>query len=297
MKIIYIFFFLLILSVSCDREKKNYDKTLSIEPQYSKYMLDNLFNEEFVFPDKYKVINLEGDSIMFKSLLDSPKIIIRLTEGYCESCIIEQINLINSSIESPQNTILGLATYGNLRQFKVFGEKYKINFPIYFIPHSDSEIIFSINDTYQLPYYFFIDSTLISKYIFRPYIAYPQTTIDYLKKSSGIINEYNSKNKQTLLIDERNLFIDNIIINKKIEIEIPYTNATSKDIFIDSVNVFCDCLKIISYHKLIKPSEKGKLHITYTPKNLGFDQKEIKFTIKDKEDLFIVLKMYVINNQ
>ena len=177
MKIIYIFFFLLILSVSCDREKKNYDKILSIEPQYSKYMLDNLFNEEFVFPDKYKVISLEGDSIIFKSLLDSPKIIIRLTEGYCESCIIERINLINSSIESPQNTILGLATYGNLRQFKVFGEKYKINFPIYFIPHSDSEIIFSINDTYQLPYYFFIDSTLIPKYIFRPYIAYPQTTI------------------------------------------------------------------------------------------------------------------------
>jgi hypothetical protein len=295
MRVYFKIFYIFLLFVSCNYsdERNKFDVALDIEKQ-SNDLMDNLFNDDFVFPEKYKIINLEGDTIMLGSLLDSSKIVIRLNERFCESCITEQINLINSAIKFPQDKIIGLASYNNIRKFRIFVKKNNINFPVYFISHFDGEQIFSINDSFELPYYFHLDKTLSSKFIFHPNLNHLKSTVDYLIKSSEIINE--KKEKKPININNRSLFVDNVIYNKASNIEILYTNNTLENLVIDSIKVSCECLNIISFDKLLKPHMTGNLQLRFVPSaNLGFDQKEITFYIKNKGDYQYVLKSYIVN--
>ncbi|WP_019541462.1 DUF1573 domain-containing protein [Proteiniphilum acetatigenes] len=298
MKIIEKFYvlFILVAIISCKRGDQEYSTPRDLPgntDQYSLFVLDNVFENELRFPSEYRIMNSEGNLVPLKSLLNTPKIVIRLHESYCESCIVEQIQIINSSLQHPQNTIIGLATYNNIRKFRILLSKYKIEFPVYFIPYNDTSQLFSaISKQDYLPFYFLIDTDLNSRYIFHPDTNFPKITMNYLKRSEVFLLE-EQQFLHPLYIDKKDLSIDNALLDNTYDIALHYKNITSENVLIDSINVSCDCLQVISYDSSIKPKEEGKLVLKYKPANIGFDQQEINFVIKNHKNILVNFQAYV----
>lgn len=300
---IFIFLYIPIFGLclnSCNIERTksdNYEKSNHVEiDQFSSMILNNVFNDNIRFPPSYQITDVGGNRIELKSLFRYPKIIIRLQESYCESCIVEQIELINSVIQAPNEKVIAFATYNNIRKLRIFVDKYKINFPIYFIPNDESDLLFSnkINDDYFQPFYFLLDSSLISKYQFYPDIYFTETTSDYLKRCEKIITE-SEKNKHTLSINNGDLYHDDIKITNTSDIVIGYTNMTNERMYIDSVSIMCDCMSIIGFNSVLEQSTDGELILKYNPVRTGFDQKEITFFIRNNIDIHVRFMAYVSN--
>lgn len=293
-KFYILFVFIAIVSCKQGGRENSTPRDLSVNTgQYSQLVLDNVFENELHFPSEYRVMNMDGNPVSLKSLLNSPKIVIRLHESYCENCIVEQVQIINSALQNPKDVIIGLATYSNIRKFRILLDKYKIEFPVYFIPYGDSNLLFStINERNYLPFYFIIDTDLNSRYFFHTHVSFPEVTMEYLKRSKALLTE-EEKQSYPLFIDKRNLSMDNALLSNTYDIEIPYRNITSENVQIDSIKVSCDCLQLISYDRLVAPMGRGKLVLTYEPTDIGFDQKEIRIAIKDHGDVSVNFQAYI----
>lgn len=259
----------------------------------SRFVLENIMEERIVIPDKYRLTDLQGNVFCIKEILSSPKIAVIFHESFCGDCIAEQINVLHSSVDNLQEKVIGFATYSNIRKIKILFKQYDVKFPVYFVPYSDSDLIFGDNNSHNQPYYFYIDHTLSARYVFHPNVYYPKVTTDYLAMCSNLIDDYLRKN-ESVLLDKNHLFIDNVLKGKELQIKIPYSNRSSENtLYLDSVKVSCDCLKIVSFQKKLSPSETAVLYLTYRPEHPGFDRKQIAFFFKEQGVFNCILKMYV----
>lgn len=162
--------------------KKNpNNKTNTILNNYAVY--EN--NENGKMIDDIRLTNEKGDTLFLSNLAQQNKIIYRISELHCNSCVVHEFDNLKKSIPSNKNLLI-LSYYQNPRNLIIFKRINNLkDFEIYNL--MDENIQNLIIDKYGTPYMFIIDKHLKISNLFIPLKTDNQRTIDYLKRVSTLL--------------------------------------------------------------------------------------------------------------
>lgn len=148
-----------LLLMCCQAEKDKY------EFNYAEFMSMNIFHSEEFAIAPYAILNdMHGKPCRIDSILKKPKLIFRFGERNCELCIESEVKLINEL--GLTNHIVGFADYSNNRMIQLAKEKYKIQFPIYYLPKGEESLIPKVKDEIERPYLFMMGTDFRAQYIY-----------------------------------------------------------------------------------------------------------------------------------
>lgn len=258
------------IAASCGKKAEK-DSTGDLTKGFSDYMMMNLFQgKEFPLTSFYLLKNIKGESCRIDSIFKKSKLVFRFSENNYDIDIrteIERINKIGLA-----DNIIGLVSCNNIRMFKLAKEKYKIQFPIYFLPLRDELPLPESKEASASPYYFWVGTDLRARYIFSPSQQYADIADEYL---SAIINMLKEQEKNADVFDLKNMNLGTVIKGKTYKIKFEYTNRTPGYLVINSVKASCNCT-VTEWTKEPSAYDKSaELIVTFTPESLGYNSKTI----------------------
>lgn len=220
---------------------------------------------DFTLPGSLTVTDLQGQSVRIDSLAQDNKLILRIRESFCEDCVKAELRQIDS-IGNPSDIII-LATYSNLRIVKIIAQKYNIKVPIYYLPNSTAQEIFSRNDRKGIPYLFVLRPNLQCESCFFPSKLFPKFSARFYKL---MIEKLSFEKEKAPFFPITSRDLGKIKKGKTYEVMFPYRNAGKKPFVIHDIRLSCDCVAPIWDKKPLRQGEQAKLIIRFTPKGHGY---------------------------
>lgn len=160
-------------------------------------MKSNMIDESIRLPNKY-VVSEQGDSVMLGELLDSKKkLILRISEFQCNSCIDSTLLLLNKYSSVLQNKAIVIASIIGTRNRIVFKRVHNLNFPFYYIDEKSLQLNAEKGIT---PYFFMLDSSLTSDLVFVPDKTKTELTDFYLKKVISVLEQEKTEKEMALAV-------------------------------------------------------------------------------------------------
>lgn len=276
----------MLLLMSCKAEQKQ-DK---YEFNYTEFISMNIFHSEEFAIAPYAILNdMHGKPCRIDSIFKKPKLIFRFGERNCELCIESEVKLINEL--GLTNQIIGFADYSNNRMIQLAKEKYKIQFPIYYLPKGTESLIPKVKDEIERPYLFLLGTDYRAKYIFYPSNSFPEMSQKYYHEIGRLLN---SQNLNENIFEENTIDMGNIIQGKTYNVRFKYVNKTSGPLFIEDIRPSCGCA-VPQWDKIpIRENESSDIVISFTPDTKGYNSKIIMvFHNKSKHPVRLIIKANV----
>lgn len=176
-----------------NKDKEVIDDMISSIASYSKrtYVL-NLLTKARQFelnmtnsaiPLNLEIKNIHGKNIKIKELLHTNKLVMRYTDLNCYTCINEQIQNLNSYIDSiGVNNVLGLISASNPNYIYHFKKINRIDFDLYNVEQSNIKI-----PDIGIPYFFILTTEGKISNVFVPYKEFPEYTSQFLHLSKNVL--------------------------------------------------------------------------------------------------------------
>lgn len=275
-----------LLLMYCQAEKKQ-DK---YESNYAEFMSMNIFHSEEFAIAPYAILNdMHGKPCRIDSILKKPKLIFRFGERNRELCIESEVKLINEL--GLTSHIVGFADYSNNRMIQLAKEKYKIQFPIYYLPKGAESLIPKVKDEIERPYLFLMATDYRAKYIFYPSVGFPEMSRKYYHEIGRLFNDH-SLNEN--FFEEKIVDMGNIIKGKTYNVSFKYVNKTPGPLLIEDIRPSCGCA-VPQWDKIpIRENKSSELVISFTPETLGYNSKTIMVTHnKSKHPVRLIIKANV----
>lgn len=171
MKILYIVFTVLLLSTSVllyrsNRVLKNNNATYneSLERTRSNFLVNILNGESFNLPKQAVIYDISLKTTTFSEIIgSSPKIIFRINDRICNSCIKEFIEIINGLPVSIKHHVIILVTSENPKYLFGLNETLKSTVSLFRI---DSGCINNPAEDTKAPYFSVVTPELGLKYLY-----------------------------------------------------------------------------------------------------------------------------------
>jgi hypothetical protein len=292
MKVDRIIVLILLVLIYCSCKKINQEKDLTyLTPDF---VVTNILAEEgFSVPHYFLFKDMKAKDVPFDSIISEPVLIFRFGEMNCEDCIISEINIIKQF--DYKNKIIGLASYNSTRALMLILQKYKIDFPVYYLSYSASkEILPESLENYGIPYSFIMGTDFIARKTFLPAKELSSISQKYYDMVFSQLNK--GKSEHSIFLNE-NIDLGEIIGQKTYSIKFEYLNNTDKPLVIEDVKSSCSC-STPKWNKI--PLEKGQsdeLTIMFTPESTGYIMRTIMvFYNQSKEPIKLTFKAFVNNN-
>ena len=186
---------LILLYVLFQKIRSDYDLRIKFEKIEDSYNLNIAFIEkmkyfaylqlksnDFKLPERMKS-SINAQAITFENVSDwRLKIVLRFTELNCSTCIDEDIELLNKYVnEIGQSNLIIFSTFKNLRSLLSFKENHKLKIQIFNI----EELKLPIEQA-NVPYFFWLDSTLTVSNVFIPQKEFPELSEIFFNKSIAV---------------------------------------------------------------------------------------------------------------
>ena len=271
MKSILIIFSLMIeLLTSCNSQK-------TMQTNSDANILKTLFitnlacSKVFNFPPKITFIDEYNQQISLDSLFKSEKFVLRFTYSSCENCIISELKNLQATSPEIKSKIIILVSYQSPRFLQIIKNKYKINFPIYFIDEKIANIIIpnTLNNLTQ-PYIFHVNSDLLCSRIYIPSVSFPDISIEYYKHSLD-----DTSNSHTKLFSQNIINFGEVKVNKEYEFNFEYTNHENYPLIIMDIKTTCGCTVVHWNKQPLNPGKSSKIVVKFKPDNTGYHFKKI----------------------
>lgn len=262
-------FCFLVACVSCKKEDGNKNK---VNTDFIPFMAMNIFQtEEFSLPPYYPVKDMAGHEYRLDSLLKSPKLILRFSEQNCETCIESEVRLINQLNLSSH--VLGFASYNNLRMLKLAKAKYHIQFPLFFLPFGENNIMPAAKEELGKPYLFVMGPELHAQYVMFPSLEYPEMSEKYYQEVAFLMED--STGVKDKIFDIGMIDLGEITKGKTYKASFKYTNKTSGLLVLTSVKSSCGCTVPRWDKKPLAEGKSSELVVQFTPEMLGYNSKTV----------------------
>lgn len=127
----------------------------------------------------FTIIGLDNKEASISSLVNKETyLVLRFSEHSCNVCIDSLVTMLKKRIidRHEMNKLLFLVSYENSRSMLILKDQYQLNKNFFLI-----EPNISILDSFNTPYLFTLDSTLIPKMILFPDNNYSDITSEYLE--------------------------------------------------------------------------------------------------------------------
>lgn len=245
------------------------------------FIINNvIIPEEFSFPFYYALKDENGNIHTVDSIFTEPLLVFRFCENNCELCIQSELNVIRKTMRN--ENIIGLASYNTLRSLRLAKEKFNIDFPVFFLPRQESELVLpnSLEKT-GMPYLFFMNTNYQAKHIFLPDKQYPDVSTRYYNVISHTLNLHQTNPE---IFDEKVIDLGIVKVHKLREIKFQYTNKLSEPLIIHDVRTSCGCSVPQWNKKPLEKNESSVLTVLFTPESLGYNSKTIMVSHNQSEN-------------
>jgi hypothetical protein len=180
LKLIHVFFLILIVFnvilitkiTILNKLVANQEETFSFLRNEIDYYKNKILierkNDNYVIDRYLKLINLYGDTIYLKDIVDDKKLIFRYSVLDCDACANVEFDNIKSFITKSKfdlNDFILLVYYKNLSDLIKSYRALEIDIPIYIVPNNNLNLPI---DAEGIPYYFVIDTTFSISNLFIP---------------------------------------------------------------------------------------------------------------------------------
>ncbi len=187
--ILTLFLLTLFLSLFCfyliSSKKQNFRSDFSFEKERKIEVLERDFlvgltNNQTILDKETEVNDLEGNSLKFNQVLnEKPVLVVRISENNCEECITFLSNKIIRmySDKKQEQQIIFLVSFYNRAALKMITNRLGNSFAIFQI-----ENLPLFAETYNYPYCFMIDSSMIIGHVFVPDKHEPELANRYFEQ-------------------------------------------------------------------------------------------------------------------
>lgn len=236
------------------------------------YMLMNMLQmKEFDIPPYYCLKDINGKQCRVDSILKKAELIFRFSEVNCDNCIESCINQMNEL--GINDNIIGLATYNNIRMLRYVKTKYDIQFPVYFLPFIDQNLLSDSKEKSGYPYFFLLDMDFRSRYLFSPSRQYLEISKEYLNRISKMLRE--KEDNHFDIFKSMNKDLGTISKGQKYKVDFEYFNKTTDLLIINDVKSSCGCVITKWNKEPLLPQKSAKLIVDFMPDNLGYTSKTV----------------------
>lgn len=240
--------------------------------RYIEFMAENIFYEETVsLSSYYPLKDSEGRQYRADSIFRKDKIVFRFTQHDCEDCIQSEIEHIRQSGLSKQ--VIGIASYNNLRVLRMALQKYRIDFPVFFLPFEKEKDVFPVTETIRRPFVFLMTSHLQTRYYFSPNVAFPNMSQRYYREMADRLGKQTTDATE---IFQKNLVdLGEIKLDNSYEVRFPFTNRSEGLLMIKEVKATCGCTVPQWSKEPLSEDRSSELIVLFKPIARGYNQKSI----------------------
>lgn len=157
-----------------EKQHKNISKRE--EQKYLKLEYASLLNN-YIQLNNPKIWNETNKQLHLKEIVSEPKLIFRISEFNCSSCVDSAIVVLNNYYSKFNDKLIILASYSNVRDLYVFKRINRIESPVYNIKEGEIRLP---ADKGVSPYFFLLDENLKTNLFHRPLKSNKDRTIRYL---------------------------------------------------------------------------------------------------------------------
>lgn len=240
--------------------------------RYIEFMAENIFYEETVsLSPYYPLKDSEGRQYRADSIFRKDKIVFRFTQHDCEDCIQSEIEHIRQSGLSKQ--VIGIASYNNLRVLRMALQKYRIDFPVFFLPFEREKDVFPVTETIRRPFVFLMTPHLQARYYFSPDAAFPNMSQRYYQEMADRLGKQATDAAE--IFQENLVDLGEIELNKSYEVRFPFTNRSEGLLIIKEVKTSCGCTVPQWSKEPLQEGRSSELIVQFTPNARGYNRKNI----------------------
>lgn len=195
---------------------------------------------------------------------DSLFFLFRIPPNACSSCYNRELSTIRDFFSNKKMPII-ISSFKNCRDLMVFGSNYSLNRKELY----NSTLLIKKLDKQSIPYYLFLDSSLIVRDVFISEKNNDLSSINFLSKHS-------SPGVTKIRFDTDNIDLNTIEKGIPNTVTFKFTNSGKKPFIIYHIKTSCGCTKSQWPEEPIIPNEQGEISVTYDAANSGSFNKSIK---------------------
>lgn len=229
--------------------------------------------KEFNFDPDQILLNEQGKEIPIKKVLNGEsKLVFRFSDDECSSCYEQEFKNLKS-INLNKSDVIVLAKLTSINALQILKKNLKIPFLIYSLNTINSSN--NINQDLHIPFYFVLDTNLISKFLFIPHRDFENFSKDYYRSIESYFNMINKSKLGTASFDTRIIEMGKIRSGKKYNVTFTVKNNMKIPLLINDISTSCGCTVAEWDKSPIRSGINTKIQVIYNAEYPGKFTKEV----------------------